>query len=81
MVEYRFLVPQDVRTVLQQFFWLLIYTIFHTVPESVLRETDCLHIFAPVRVPMTFFVKYHIQVELSGGDVDLIIPKIEGDKW
>lgn len=51
------------------------------MPESVLRETDCLHIFAPVRVPMTFFVKYHIQVELSGGDVDLIIPKIEGDKW
>lgn len=78
VVKDRFFLPKDKSFPLcQEGLRILIHSPFHTVSEGILDKGHCFHVLAAIRVIITILVENHIQVELSRGYMQLIIPEIE----
>jgi hypothetical protein len=77
MVKDGLILPQDVGAILiHKGLGFFIDGPFHAVTKSVFDKSHCFHVFASVWVVVSFLVEDYVQVILSGGNVELIVPEI-----
>jgi hypothetical protein len=77
MVKDGLILPQNVGAILiRKGLGFFIDGPFHTVAKSIFDKSHCFHVFASIWVVISFLVEDNVQVILSGGNMELIVPEI-----